>query len=380
MNKLYKSLLLGLLVPAFTVAQNQGFKIEGKAPKSMEGKKIYMDYAKDGFPYADSVVITKGKFHFKGHVNEPNYVRMALDHDNKGKLQVQYNGDRIYFYIANENYEFKIKDSLNNVQIKGEEFHKIYQAYLNYIGGDFMQIIDEANATFAAVPTDAVDKENQYKTIKTSFDKKFDTRNEKQLQYALENPSSFFSVEGLVEVSNKRGILAIEPAYLNLSKNNRETINGKELESRLLAAKNIKIGNEAPNFSQPDQHGKLIQLADFKGKYLLLDFWASWCGPCRAENPNLKKAYEQFKSKGLEVLAVSIDDKNGREAWLKAIKDDDLPWIHVADLKGWRNEAAVLYGVRGVPTNYLIDPNGKIVAENLRDEKLHEVLAQFLTN
>mgnify|MGYP000964653510 CR=1 FL=1 len=380
MKKICKAFLLIIAVPTLALAQDQGFKIEGKAPKSLEGKKVYIDYAKDGFPYADSAVIKKGKFLFKGHVNEPNYVRMALDHDNEGKMKVQYNGDRLYFYIANENYELKIKDSLNNVQIKGEEFHKSYQEYLTYIGGDFMSIIDQANATFSAVPQDASDKEDQYKAIKARFDQKFDDRNDKQLQYALENPSSFFSVEGLVEVSNKKGILAIEPAYLNLTKNIRETINGKELESRLLAAKNIKIGNEAPDFAQPDQDGKMVKLSDFKGKYLLLDFWASWCAPCRAENPNLKKAYEQYKSKGLEVLAVSIDDKNGREAWLKAIKDDGLPWVHVADLKGWRNEAAVLYGVRGVPTNYLIDPTGKIVALNLRDEKLHEVLAQFLTN
>src|SRR5690606_27287514 len=142
----------------------------------------------------------------------------------------------------------------------------------------------------------------------------------------------------------------------------------RELEARIWADKSIKLGSQAPDFQQPDVDGEPVKLSDFKGRYVLVDFWASWCGPCRAENPNLLEAYNNYKDKGLNILAVSLDDNKGRAAWLKAIEDDGMPWVQVADLKGWNNEAAVLYGVRAVPQNYLIDPSGTIIAINIKGE------------
>jgi peroxiredoxin len=376
--KLLYTLLAALLVSNLTLAQDNNFQIEGKAPKKLDGKKIYLDYVNNGYSVADSAIIKNGKFAFKGQVEEPNYARMILDKEGLGKMKTQYNGDRLYFFIGNEEYKFAVTDSIKTAAITGSPLHQSFQEYLDFIGGDFMHIIDQANATFNAVPQDAADKDEQYTAIKAKFDKIFDDRTDKQLEFAKLNTDSFFAAEALTEVANKKGTKAIEPTFLALNRTVRTSIKGKELESRILADKNIVVGSMAPNFSQPDQDGKMIQLADFKGKFVLLDFWASWCAPCRAENPNLKKAYINFKPKGLEVFAVSIDENNGREAWLKAIKDDDLPWVHAADLKGWRNEAAVLYGVRGVPQNYLIDPSGKIVAINLKEENLHKVLAELV--
>ncbi|MCA5006326.1 TlpA disulfide reductase family protein [Sphingobacterium bovistauri] len=376
-----KSIYLVLTIISLGItanAQNPSFSIDGKASKKLEGKKIYIDYVSGGYSKADSTVIKNGKFSFTGNVEEPNYARMILDTEGLGKMKTQYNGDRLYFYIGNENFKFNIKDSIKNAEITGSDLHQSFVNYIKFIGGDFMDIIDQGNAAFNAVPEDAADKNDQYVAIKAKFDKKFDDRNDKQLEYAKLNPASLFAVEGLIEVANKRGTKAVEPTFSDLSKPMKSSIKGKELEARIFADKNIKVGSIAPNFSQPDQDGKMIQLTDFKGKFVLLDFWASWCAPCRAENPNLRKAYINFKPKGLEVFAISIDENNGRDAWIKAIKDDDLPWIHAADLKGWRNEAAVLYGVRGVPQNYLIDPNGKIVAINLKAENLHKVLADYL--
>ena len=371
------SLLIGISLLGFQLhAQSESFIIEGKAPKTLDGKKLYLDYANNGVSVNDSVVINNGKFTFKGQSLDPNYARMVLDDQGIGKLRAQYTGDRLYFFIGNENYKMIIKDSLKNADIKGSKIHEDFVSYLNFIGGDFMNIIDQANATFNAVPKDAADKDKQYIAIREKFDKKFNDRNDKQLEFARLNPNSIFAVEALTEVANKRGTKVVEPLFNDLDNALKNSSKGKELQSRIFANNNIVVGSIAPNFSQPDQNGKMIQLSDFRGKYVLLDFWASWCAPCRAENPNLKNAYVKYHPKGLEVFAISLDDKNGRNAWLKAIKDDDLPWIHAADLKGWRNDAAMLYGIKAVPQNYLIDPTGKIVAINLREERLHEVLAK----
>ena len=140
-------------------------------------------------------------------------------------------------------------------------------------------------------------------------------------------------------------------------------------------AKKTGIGAIAMDFTQKNTAGKPVKLSDYRGKYVLLDFWASWCGPCRAENPNVLDNYEKYHSKGLEILGVSLDEK--KDAWLKAIKDDGLEWAHVSDLKGWKNDVAKEYNIRAVPSNFLIDKEGKIVAVDLRGEELTQKLQEI---
>jgi thiol-disulfide isomerase/thioredoxin len=130
------------------------------------------------------------------------------------------------------------------------------------------------------------------------------------------------------------------------------------------------------DFEQMDVNGKKVTLSSLKGRYVLLDFWASWCGPCRAENPNVLKAYNKFKDKHLEILAVSLDQNKAN--WLSAIEKDAMPWIHVSDLKGWKNEVAAQYGIRSIPQNLLIGPDGRIIAKNLRGSALEKKLSEIL--
>lgn len=377
MNILKLTATLVLLAPLATYAQEEGFQLQGTAPRQFDGKKIYLDYVNNGLSVTDSATIKNGKFAFTGTVDEPSYSRMVFDPEGKGKIMVQNNGDRLYFYLANEIYNIALADSLRTARITGSATHDGYTAYLNEIGGGFMDIIDAANKEFSAVDQTAENKEELYLAISKKYDAKFEDRREKEFVFAKNNPNSIFSIDALKDVANKRKLSEVEPVFLTLAKEVRQLTAARELEARILAEKTIKVGNKAPDFAQPDINGKVLKISDFRGQYVLIDFWASWCAPCRAENPHLVKAYEKYHPKGLEIIGVSLDDNKGKDAWLKAIEQDGLPWIHVADLKGWSNEAAVLYGVRGIPQNYLIDPSGTIVAVNLRGAKVEEELAKI---
>ena len=163
--------------------------------------------------------------------------------------------------------------------------------------------------------------------------------------------------------------------YDGFTKEVKNSTYGKAISEYLALNKALKIGDPYVDFTMADIHGVTQQLSDSEGKVVLLEFWASWCGPCRAENPNLVNTYKTYQPKGFEIFAVSLDiDK---EDWLAAIEKDNLPWLHVSDLKE-ENKAGLIYGVNGIPDNFLIDENGIVIARNLRGEQLNEALAKLL--
>jgi thiol-disulfide isomerase/thioredoxin len=153
---------------------------------------------------------------------------------------------------------------------------------------------------------------------------------------------------------------------------------GTDITQRLTALNITAVNKPAPLFTQADTNGTPVSLADLKGKVVLVDFWASWCHPCRDENPNLVKQYQMYKDKGFQIVSVSLD--NNKKNWLAAIAADGLGWLQVSDLKGWRNEVALLYGIRAVPACFLVGKDGKIIANDLRGETLNAKLEEIFKN
>ncbi|MFD2597999.1 TlpA family protein disulfide reductase [Sphingobacterium corticis] len=166
------------------------------------------------------------------------------------------------------------------------------------------------------------------------------------------------------------------PLFKSLDKKVRKTTQGQIFERYLKALENNAVGKKASSITQFDLDGSPYGLSDLRGQYVLVDFWASWCPPCREENPKLVKLYEEFKDKNFEILGISFDKEF--ENWEKAVKEDNLTWKHISDLQGWNNYASLVYGVKAIPQNLLIDPDGVVIARNLHGDDLRKKLMEVL--
>lgn len=346
---------------------------------TVKAKKAYLVYSFDGRSTVDSPSIVNGKASFR--INIPYPVNAQLSLDNRGYgYENGKRPDLLRFYLEKGTISIKAKEFVRDAVITGSKMNRELMEYNKFIAGP-MNMLEEANLVWMTGTSEHRADTNAQRAFMKTMRKGVGELKDLQEQWIKMHPDMYCSLEALQSVAGSNiDVTKVEPLFKMLAASTRNSVEGKEMAARILAASRTGIGATAPDFTQNDPNDQPVKLSDFRGKYVLLDFWASWCGPCRAENPNYVKVYNQYKDKNFTILGVSLDQPGKKDAWLAAIKKDGLEWPQVSDLKYWNNEVARLYDVKAVPGNYLIDPGGKIIAKNLRGEDLQQKLAELLAN
>ena len=368
-------LVIALIAPLALMAQNNNFTIKGKLGNWNAPAKVYLSYHLATVTVLDSTTITNGTFEFKGSISDPVLASVIINYQGTGlrSKSVQ----KLPVYLESGTIDIKGADSLVRATVKGGEINKAYST-LQLSLKPSQNKYDAFMAEYSALPME----KQKDSTIRAGLDIRYQAIDaEKTAAYKSfikSNPNSIISVVALTQFGGSMpDYEVVSPLYNAFSVDVKNSTVGKAYAQKLDILKQTIVGAIAPDFTQNDPEGKPITMSSFKGKYLLIDFWASWCGPCRAENPNVVKAYAKYHDKGFEILGVSLDNDKGRDNWLKAIKGDGLVWSQVSDLKYWSNEVAKKYGISSIPQNFLLDPTGKIVGKNLRGEALVKKLAEI---
>jgi len=326
-------------------ASNEGYEINGTVTGYDDGTSVSYLNQQTGTPEKQTT-IEKGKFTIKGHLAEPSFIVLVFA-DQPPAVPLFIDNSKVT--ITGD------KNDLDNISVKGSKTQDQFAEY--------SKAMKPYESMFA--PDAVKDPASVAKVEKISED------------FVEKHSSSFVSPIAIIRILQSSGNAAVsDKLYKSLSDNVKKSSLGQYVDQQLAVAKINPIGSEVTDFSQTDTAGNTVKISSFRGKYVLIDFWASWCRPCRMENPNVVAAFKKYHGKNFTILGVSLDQ--AKQAWLNAIQMDGLTWTQVSDLKGWGNEVAGLFHVTSIPQNLLIGPDGKIVAKNLRGEALEQKLNELL--
>jgi len=357
MKKIALLLLLALQFSACT----QNYRIEGTV-EGMDGQYAYL--GEDKKPPVDSALIAGGSFVMENKLTEIKPLMLKIG---KSKQYVLLEENPIQVAYKNVQLEYKGKKfDRGQISVKGSRDQTLYQK--------MNQALTQEMMTMLAISLSGEDTQNN-EALKDSLGVMFvNAKNHtKQVFDSIVDHHTDSYVSAMIindHFSKDLPLEELEAKYEKLSDRVKQSSLGEKIRKTLATLRAVGMGQKAPDFTLQTPEGNDLSLSSLRGKCVLVDFWASWCGPCIKELPNIKKVYEKYHEKGFEIISISLDDK--KDNWVKAIEKHQIPWLHVSSLKGWKCPVAKLYHVTGVPTMYLLDAEGRIVSDNARGEALEK--------
>lgn len=358
---------MALAAPLFTFSQGK-YIIKGKIGNLNAPATVFLVYDNS---VADRAVLNNGEFTFMGNVPQPTEAYLMVNTTGQSRPTSNY----AHFYLETGGViTVTCTGELTNAVISGTLNNNALMRY-----NKLMRPLNKRDDELEIKDTAATEAQKRsipfLKALELANRRLQKEKDAANTQFIHENPSSLVSLFALYNIAMYNDYNMVLPLYNKLSASVRDNPTGQAFAQTLTQMRDVRVGSIAPDFTLPDTANRLIKLSSFRGKYVLLDFWASWCPICRESAPGVVKAYNTWHGKNFNILSVSLDKPGGRQKWLQAIHHDGLKWTQVSDLQFWKSPVVAQYKLTGLPSNFLIDPNGKIIARDLDSDELAAKLA-----